>query len=126
MKTAFVVDDCNDTCDMIRTFIEHRGHTVETFSSFDDAIVRIESGFEPCLILIDLHVPSIISAKEFVERCRQKRREAKIFVMSGSTKGAEFAQSLNVEAFLQKPFEVEHVIQEVEKHCNQPSAPSVD
>ena len=55
--TVLIVEDDNDTREMLGRFLELEGYTVETAENGKRALERLGSGVGACVILLDLMMP---------------------------------------------------------------------
>src|ERR1700728_3427144 len=101
-----LVDDEPAMLRYIRTLLEVDNHTVETASTGEEALERIEKGLEPDLVLLDVLMPGI-DGLETLEKLRQKRPSAKIVMLScvNDTKKVVQAMRLGAHDYLTKPFQ---------------------
>ena len=67
-----LVDDEPAMLRYIRTLLEVDDYKVETASTGEEALLRIDKGMEPDLVLLDVLMPGI-DGLETLEQLRQKR-----------------------------------------------------
>src|ERR1700683_3642819 len=101
-----LVDDEPAMLRYIRTLLEVDNHTVETASTGEEALERIDKGLEPDLVLLDVLMPGI-DGLETLEKLRQKRPSAKVVMLScvNDTKKVVQAMRLGAHDYLTKPFQ---------------------
>jgi len=101
-----LVDDEPAMLRYIRTLLEVDNHKVETASTGEEALQRIEKGMEPDLVLLDVLMPGI-DGIETLEQIRQKRPATKIVMLScvNDTKKVVQAMRLGAHDYLTKPFQ---------------------
>lgn len=118
-----VIDDNADLRDGLRIVLEREGYTVATASNGRDALNRLYSGVEPCLIIMDLMMP-VMNGFEFREAQLADARLAKIplIAYSGVTDPLQTAQQLHAVAYVHKPAEVEQLAALVRQFC--PKSPA--
>ena len=88
---------------LLRTTLEHAGHTVEEAPNGQVAIERIEGGRIPDLVATDFMMP-LMNGGEVIDRLRRNpaTRELPIILVSSSP-GSE--QRTSADAFFRKPFD---------------------
>jgi DNA-binding NtrC family response regulator len=101
-----VVDDEPSMLRYMRTLLEVDSYKVETANSGTDALLRIQEGLNPDLILLDLLMPGIDGLKT-LEQLRQIQPRAKVVMLScvGDTRKVVQAMRLGAQDYLTKPFE---------------------
>lgn len=101
-----LVDDEPAMLRYIRTLLEVDNHTVETASTGEEALEKIDKGLEPDLVLLDVLMPGI-DGLETLEQLRQKRPSAKVVMLScvNDTKKVVQAMRLGAHDYLTKPFQ---------------------
>jgi CheY-like chemotaxis protein len=123
---VLVVDDEPNILDFIRLALEDEGYHVLTAPNGAAAldVLRTE---QPRLILLDLRMPGMDGAT-FVQNYRARaadagepvpesgRRGAPIVVLTASRVPVEEAEALGADGMLRKPFEVEALLEAVERY----------
>jgi two-component system response regulator AtoC len=101
-----LVDDEPAMLRYIRTLLEVDDYNVETASTGEEALQRIDKGMEPDLVLLDVLMPGI-DGLETLEQLRQKRPGVKVVMLScvNDTKKVVQAMRLGAHDYLTKPFQ---------------------
>ncbi|MGD0267607.1 MAG: sigma-54 dependent transcriptional regulator [Candidatus Sulfotelmatobacter sp.] len=101
-----LVDDEPAMLRYIRTLLEVDDYKVETASTGEEALQRIDKGMEPDLVLLDVLMPGI-DGLETLEQLRQKRPGVKVVMLScvNDTKKVVQAMRLGAHDYLTKPFQ---------------------
>jgi len=101
-----LVDDEPAMLRYIRTLLEVDDYKVETASTGEEALLRIDKGPEPDLVLLDVLMPGI-DGLETLEQLRQKRPGVKVVMLScvNDTKKVVQAMRLGAQDYLTKPFQ---------------------
>ena len=101
-----LVDDEPAMLRYIRTLLEVDDYKVETASTGEEALQRVEKGMEPDLVLLDVLMPGI-DGLETLEQLRQKRPGVKVVMLScvNDTKKVVQAMRLGAHDYLTKPFQ---------------------
>ena len=101
-----LVDDEPAMLRYIKTLLEVDDYKVETASTGEEALQRIDKGMEPDLVLLDVLMPGI-DGLETLEQLRQKRPGVKVVMLScvNDTKKVVQAMRLGAQDYLTKPFQ---------------------
>src|SRR6201998_1651709 len=101
-----LVDDEPAMLRYIRTLLEVDDYKVETAATGEEALLRVEKGMEPDLVLLDVLMPGI-DGLETLEQIRQKRPGTKVVMLScvNDTKKVVQAMRLGAQDYLTKPFQ---------------------
>jgi CheY-like chemotaxis protein len=111
-----VVDDDPVIRDMMADILEFEGYTISIARNGAEALQLLRNG-DRYLVFLDITMP-VMSGKELCMRIKadpQLRERHKIILMS-ALDNIEEAATLDVDAILQKPFEVDDVIEILEPH----------
>lgn len=116
-KMILVVDDNQDTLDILRITLEGSGYLVQTCAD-GEAALRTASRYRPALILLDLMLPKI----DGVEVCRRLRKEPPldrvpvIFITAKSDREArEGIRAGEADGYALKPFDPIQILERIEK-----------
>lgn len=117
MKKVFVIEDDQDILEAIRMILNNKGFTVETS---DDLINLKEIAvFEPDLILSDLSLKNK-NGGSFVRDIKADEKIGNIPLVIISGQSLEIimgiAKELKISGYLQKPFNMEDLVNIVEKN----------
>ncbi|MFY9743107.1 MAG: response regulator, partial [Candidatus Sulfotelmatobacter sp.] len=98
-----LVDDEPAMLRYIKTLLEVDDYKVETASTGEEALQRIDKGMEPDLVLLDVLMPGI-DGLETLEQIRQKRPSTKVVMLScvNDTKKVVHAMRLGAQDYLTK------------------------
>jgi DNA-binding NtrC family response regulator len=101
-----LVDDEPGMLRYIRTLLEVDDHNVETASTGEEALDRVEKGLKPDLVLLDLLMPGI-DGLETLERLRKLHPGTKVIMLScvNDTKKVVQAIRLGAADYITKPFQ---------------------
>src|SRR5579863_7265823 len=101
-----LVDDEPAMLRYIRTLLEVEDYNVETASTGEEALQKVEKGMEPDLVLLDVLMPGI-DGLETLEQLRQKRPGVKVVMLScvNDTRKVVQAMRLGAQDYLTKPFQ---------------------
>ncbi|HMK28889.1 MAG TPA: sigma-54 dependent transcriptional regulator [Terriglobales bacterium] len=101
-----LVDDEPGMLRYIRTLLEVDDYKVETASTGEEALERVEKGLEPELVLLDVLMPGI-DGLQTLEQLRQLRPGVKVVMLScvSDTRKVVQAMRLGAQDYLTKPFQ---------------------
>jgi DNA-binding NtrC family response regulator len=119
MKTSgkiLLVDDEPGMQRYIRTLLELDNYKVETASTGEEALDRLQKGLQPDLILLDVLMPGI-DGLQTLEKIRQLQANTKVVMLSCVSDTRKVVQAIRQGAsdYLTKPFqkqELDSVIQQ--------------
>ncbi|HEX3819928.1 MAG TPA: sigma-54 dependent transcriptional regulator [Candidatus Sulfotelmatobacter sp.] len=109
MKTTakiLLVDDEPGMLRYIKTLLEVDDYKVETATTGEEALEKVEKGLEPNLVLLDVLMPGI-DGLQTLEQLRQKQPGLKVVMLScvNDTKKVVQAMKLGAQDYLTKPFQ---------------------
>jgi CheY-like chemotaxis protein len=120
-KTVLVVDEEETLLEFFRDVIEQEGFRVETARDGAEALLFLESGETPCLILLDLNI-SGMDAGEFRRRQLSDPRLAGIPIagFKGLSDEEGDARRLALSSYLRNPMHLHQVLETVSHYCSDP------
>lgn len=83
-RTVYIVDDEEMVRAVASELLRHLGYEVESASSGEEAVARIQSGARPDCVLLDVVMPGMGGA-EALRKIRQIAPEIKVVISSGFT-----------------------------------------
>lgn len=111
-KKIYIVDDDANIHDLIKKYLEKEGYIVETFSSAEEVLPRLEQFF-PDMFIIDIMMPGI----DGYELCKKIRSLSQLPIIMVSAKDDEFDKILGLELggddYLSKPFSPRELVARV-------------
>jgi CheY-like chemotaxis protein len=120
MPTVLVVDDDLDVRRLLEACLTAEGLEVVTARDGRDALDRL-TRCHPSVILLDLMMP-VMDGETF--RRHQQRQPAlkdiPVVCLSAQHDAPAIARRLGVRECLVKPFDLDHVIASVRRHCPPP------
>src|SRR5215475_3453780 len=101
-----LVDDEPGMLRYIKTLIEVDDYKVETATTGEEALEKIEKGLEPDLVLLDVLIPGM-DGLQTLEQVRQNRQGTKVVMLScvNDTRKVVQAMKLGAQDYLTKPFQ---------------------
>lgn len=113
MRKILVVDDDPAICDVVQTLLESEGYSVRTAVNGSN-VVRLEEDL-PDLLLLDMWMSDMDGCE--VARILKHKPQTKhipIIMISASQDLADTAESVGVDDYLEKPFDLNLLIQKIE------------
>ena len=105
-----IVDDDASFREFLQTLLRSRGYTVDAFQSGAALIERLEAGFAPNLILLDVMMPDL-NGIETLRAIRQAQPAAQVIMLSGRQTPATIVEAVRLGAadYVLKPGDPEGV-----------------
>lgn len=101
-----LVDDEPGMLRYIKTLLEVDDYKVETASTGEEALQKIDKGLQPDLVLLDVLMPGI-DGLETLEQVRKKQPSSRVVMLScvSDTRKVVQAMKLGAQDYLTKPFQ---------------------
>jgi CheY-like chemotaxis protein len=116
---VLVIDDDDAVCEVLREALSEDGYAVATVPH-GAAALELVKHHQPAVILLDLRMP-IMDGWSFAEQYRRAAKPAASLILLSALKEIEeSAGRLGAAAFIRKPFELDEVVQVIER-CISPS-----
>lgn len=115
--SILVIDDDPDILDAVRFMLEDEGYRVETSEKGEYAeALRDGDGGLPDLIILDV----LLSGKDGRSICKKLKnhdetRHVPILMFSAHPDAARSVQEVSADAFVAKPFSVDHLLETVSR-----------
>ena len=115
---VLIVDDYADICEALAMVLDMDGMEVETALSGPEALAKLQLGFRPCVMLLDIRMPGM-NGWDVWERMQADPELAAtpVVVVSGDAPDASRARAVGMRAVLRKPVESHTLIAAVAAHC---------
>jgi len=121
-RPILVIDDDAEILAMLRDFLESEGLVVRTAANGEEALDLLWE-VEPALILLDMRMP-VLDGWGFAERFRERRLRCPIVVMTAAESARRWAEEIGATAYIAKPFDVNELLQTIERHRQKDSKPN--
>ena len=115
VRRVLIVDDEDAICSVLSEILEDEGYHVQ--AATDDEALSIAAGEpHPDLVLLDIMMP-VMDGPEIRRRLLQDPRTAEIpvVVMTAAGDAARWATQLGAAGSLQKPFDLLHLVELVDR-----------
>ncbi len=119
---VLVVDDDPNITAAVRDGLEFQGYRVTTATNGAEALRHVELD-PPALILLDMRMP-VMSGWEFAARYRAKGLGAPVVVMTAAANARSWADEIQADAVLPKPFTLDDLFTTVDRWCIGPNPPA--
>jgi CheY-like chemotaxis protein len=104
MKTVLIVDDHQDTCDVLRLTLESAGYTVFTATN-GLAAIALARRHRPTFILLDYLLEGALGSSNVVDSLKADGIQSHVVLVTGIGDPKQKAIQLGLRYALQKPFE---------------------
>jgi len=121
-RPILVVDDDAEILAMLRDFLESEGLVVRTAANGAEALDLLWE-VEPALILLDMRMP-VMDGWGFAERFRERKLAYPIVVMTAAESARRWAEEIGATAYIAKPFDVNELLQTIERHRQKDAKPN--
>ena len=115
-QKILIVDDDRDIVDAIEAILMMEDYSVSHAYEGMDAILSARSQ-KPDLILLDYMLPDM-NGKEVALTLRgeDELKDIPVVIVSASREAGEVARQIQVSDFIEKPFDMEHLLTVVRRH----------
>lgn len=114
----FIVEDDRDIREGFETLLKHEGFGVESFANGQEAIDRLRNAPEPCLVLLDMMMPTM-NGEEFMNHFHTLPATIlpiPVFLISGTSNPDE-SKKMGCRGFLKKPVDLDALLIIVKQFC---------
>ena len=108
-----VIDDDPAILSTVSEILEFEGYPVETASNGADGLLSVER-VQPRLILLDMRMP-VMDGWGFARALRDRGIKLPILVMTAAQDARRWAQEIDAEGYLAKPFDLLDLLSAVER-----------
>jgi two-component system response regulator (stage 0 sporulation protein F) len=115
MKKILIIDDEAGIVQEIKDFLSEEGYEVHVADSAKAGIKLIEE-IRPDVVMIDVKLPDA-SGTDVLRACKEKSPKTKTIMVTGyvDQNVMDEAELIGRDTFLQKPFNLEKIIEEIER-----------
>ncbi len=114
--TVLVIEDDQDTREMLGRFLELEGFNVETAANGRQALERLGSGIRASVIVLDLMMPVMDGWQFRLEQIRDASL-SHIPVIVVSAAGKDRIDKIKAEAYLSKPVDLDELLERITQYC---------
>jgi DNA-binding response OmpR family regulator len=123
-KTVLLVDDDADILSAMRTLVERKGYRVLTASDGNLGLAVAERE-GPDLVVVDMMMPRK-SGFLVLEKLKSRPEGGPRVIMITGNEGSRhraYAENLGVDDYIRKPFEMNRLLESIERLCPLSEAP---
>ena len=113
-RPILVVDDDQAIRSTVSDILSLEGYPVETASNGEEALEVLERE-EPSLVLLDMRMP-VMDGWGFARTVSERGIKVPILVMTAAQSAKAWAEEVNADGYLAKPFELLDLLDSVERH----------
>ncbi|MBI3317333.1 MAG: response regulator [Candidatus Omnitrophica bacterium] len=115
MKRLLIVDDEAGIVEEVREYFQEEGFEVHTADTVRDGILQLDR-VNPDIVVLDIKLPDQCGL-EVLRYAKKSHPSIKVIVNTGYVDQAliDEAEELGRDAFLQKPFDLERLQQEISR-----------
>ncbi|MBI4067654.1 response regulator [Candidatus Gottesmanbacteria bacterium] len=117
-KHILIIDDDLEILEVIKIVLEEKGYEVTTLSDGNSLTQKLQLNI-PDLILLDIWM-SGIDGPEIAKSLKsdEKTKKIPIIMISANNEGARLAKEVQAEEFLAKPFDIDDLLNIVNKYLS--------
>lgn len=108
-----VVDDAPSILEVVVLMLEVHGYTTESARDGAEALEIIERQ-RPALVLLDMRMPRM-DGWGFARAMKDRGIEVPVIVMTAAQDARRWAEEIDADAYLGKPFQMEALLEAVER-----------
>ena len=112
-KKMLVVEDQGETCLMLDLILSERKFELNYVNSLLDADEYLGKN-QPSMIILDNKLPDGFGV-DFISYVKKKYPKIKIIMISGFSTARDVAMENGADAFLEKPFSLDNVIEVIDR-----------
>ncbi|KKR31798.1 MAG: Response regulator receiver protein [Candidatus Gottesmanbacteria bacterium GW2011_GWC2_39_8] len=117
-KHIFIVDDDTAILEVLKIILEDKGYETTLVSDSEMLLASLNKKV-PDLILLDIWL-SGLDGQQIVRKLKKTEKVSKIpvIMISASNEGEQLAKESGADDFIAKPFEIDHLVNIVQKNLN--------
>ncbi|MEO5896874.1 MAG: response regulator [Vicinamibacterales bacterium] len=114
--TVLIVEDDQDTREMLTSFLQLEGYLTETATNGREALDRLAGGIKANIIVLDLMMP-VMDGWQFRRRQIEDAQLAKIPTIVVSAAGRGRMAQISADAHLAKPIDMDELLFRLSQFC---------
>jgi CheY-like chemotaxis protein len=113
---VLIVEDDQDTREMLTSFLQLEGYLTETATNGREALDRLAAGITANVIVLDLMMP-VMDGWQFRRRQIEDAQLSKIPTIVVSAAGRDRMAQISADAYLAKPIDMDELLSRVSQLC---------
>jgi CheY-like chemotaxis protein len=122
MRRMLVVDDDHDTLDSLKLLLESY-YEICLAENGAQALLEMERGFHPDVILLDLTMP-VMGGADMLRETKRLDMRIPVIIISAHPEAEKIARELGVEEVIPKPFTYEQLKKKIDRAVKGPGSRS--
>lgn len=115
-RNILVVDDDDGIREALKVALEYEGYTVSTAENGQIALDLINTGYTPCLIVLDLMMP-VMDGWTFSAKLSEDSQFSNIPIVVVSAMGDQ-AQNIQAKSIFKKPVNLKNLFEAIKQWCS--------
>jgi two-component system chemotaxis response regulator CheY len=111
-----VVDDDPSIVEIVTEILKSEGHEIVSAENGAVALAKVNG---EALVLLDMRMP-VLDGWGFARQFRAAGKRSPIVVMTAAENARRWAEEIGADGYLAKPFEIDALIDAVERHATRP------
>jgi CheY-like chemotaxis protein len=117
-STILVVDDDEPTRTIMAEILEEEGYVAEVAADGVEGLQAVEA-LAPDLVVTNITMP-VMDGQALTEVLHEQETETPVVMVSASSKGEQIAEQSGAAAFVEKPFEIDELVDTVTTLLDKP------
>ena len=114
-KTIMIVDDEPDNVETVQMLLESKGYNIITARNGDECLELLKTmKKKPNLVLMDIMMPGT-PVKEIIPKMKGTKVAYLSVVRMSEAEKEDLMASKNIVGFIQKPFEINDLVEQIKK-----------
>jgi CheY-like chemotaxis protein len=117
---VLVVEDDASILDVVRSALEAEGYDVRTATNGKEGLERLADE-RVSLVLLDMRMP-VLDGWQFARELKRRSIEVPVVVMTAAQNARRWAEEIDADAYLAKPFDLDDLLDTVARHRETPAS----
>jgi CheY-like chemotaxis protein len=117
-----IIEDDQDIRELMQEFLKDEGYTVAAFPNGAQALAKLQSGYQPRIILLDWRMPVMSGPQFLAELKKLPAKDTPVYIFSAES-DVRRLDDFGCSGYLQKPVNFTALLAMLEKAMSGPSRP---